>query len=133
MGSTTKWQLPYPEQADANDVPVHMKALADRLDLRFAEELQGLLADRPAAGKAGRRYWATNAGYYRDDGTVWQEAAGENPGTFRLTAISAAEVGWLLCDGAEYDRVDYARLYNAIGLSWGSPSNSSVFKVPNFS
>lgn len=38
---------------------------------------------------------------------------------------------WLLCDGSEVSKTAYPYLYEAIGDSWGTPSNSSNFKLPN--
>lgn len=40
-------------------------------------------------------------------------------------------VGWLLCDGAEYLRADYAALFAAIGVAYGTPSSVNHFKVPD--
>ena len=38
--------------------------------------------------------------------------------------------GWLLCDGSEMSRSEYAVLFKAIGTAWGSGS-SSVFNLPD--
>ena len=37
----------------------------------------------------------------------------------------------LLCNGQEVSRTDYKELFDAIGLSWGSPSDNTKFKVPD--
>jgi len=37
----------------------------------------------------------------------------------------------LVCDGAEYSREDYSELFDAIGVSWGTPSDNTKFKVPD--
>jgi len=37
----------------------------------------------------------------------------------------------LLCNGQEYDRTDFADLFAAIGVAWGTPSVNSKFKVPD--
>ena len=37
----------------------------------------------------------------------------------------------LMCNGAEILRADYDLLFQAIGLTWGSPSSGSVFKLPD--
>ena len=38
----------------------------------YANLRAGLDADKPAAGKAGRAYWAIDTGrFYQDDGTNW--------------------------------------------------------------
>ncbi|WP_455474481.1 phage tail protein [Bartonella sp. B30(2025)] len=39
--------------------------------------------------------------------------------------------GWLLCDGATYNRKDYPQLFEAIGDKWGKDSDTT-FKVPDF-
>lgn len=37
--------------------------------------------------------------------------------------------GFLLCDGTQYNTVDYPQLFNAIGYAWGG--SGSMFSVPN--
>ncbi|QIG59354.1 tail collar family protein [Dishui Lake virophage 2] len=39
--------------------------------------------------------------------------------------------GYLICDGGEYDRVDYPELFRVIGTTYGS-SDPSLFAVPDF-
>ena len=39
--------------------------------------------------------------------------------------------GWLLCNGSNVSRTTYARLFAAIGTSWGSGDGSTTFKLPN--
>ncbi|HWP33197.1 MAG TPA: hypothetical protein VNL97_05565 [Solirubrobacterales bacterium] len=69
--TTTRRKLPYPEDTDAADVPLHVGNLAKALD-NFAIDDQGALASRPAAGESGRYYYATDtAALYRDTGTGW--------------------------------------------------------------
>ncbi|WP_273756446.1 phage tail protein [Bartonella sp. MM73XJBT] len=48
--------------------------------------------------------------------------------TFAMQEVSK---GWLLCDGATYERKDYPQLFKAIGDKWGKDSNTT-FKVPDF-
>lgn len=40
--------------------------------------------------------------------------------------------GWLLCNGAEVSRTDYANLFAAIGTKWGEGDGSTTFTLPNF-
>lgn len=40
--------------------------------------------------------------------------------------------GWLLCDGSEYLIDEYPDLFRAIGYSYGTPSSTDKFKVPDF-
>ena len=39
--------------------------------------------------------------------------------------------GWLLCDGSEINRSDYANLYRAIGVCWGIGDGSTTFNLPD--
>ena len=39
--------------------------------------------------------------------------------------------GWLLCDGSEISRTEYANLYNAIGVCWGIGNGSTTFNLPD--
>jgi len=42
-----------------------------------------------------------------------------------------APTGWLLCDGQEVNRSTYSGLYGVIGLQYGTPSSTSLFKLPD--
>lgn len=73
MPPTARLALPVPLEADTPDVPRDIGALADRLDLIAAFDLQGLAAARPAAGVRGRYYWATDTEVLsRDTGAAWK-------------------------------------------------------------
>ncbi len=39
--------------------------------------------------------------------------------------------GWMLCDGSEISRSEYANLYNAIGVCWGIGDGSTTFNLPD--
>ena len=39
--------------------------------------------------------------------------------------------GWVLCDGSEVSRSDYANLYAAIGVCWGIGDGSTTFNLPD--
>ena len=39
--------------------------------------------------------------------------------------------GWLLCNGSEVSKSAYANLFSIIGNTYGAPSNSSNFVLPN--
>jgi microcystin-dependent protein len=43
-----------------------------------------------------------------------------------------APPGWLFCHGQEINRTTYTGLYQVIGTLYGTPSNTEVFKVPDF-
>ena len=40
--------------------------------------------------------------------------------------------GWLLCDGTEISRTDYADLFNAIGETYGYGDGTNTFVLPDF-
>ncbi|WP_332060837.1 Bgr_08870 family protein [Bartonella sp. CB74] len=46
-------------------------------------------------------------------------------------AMQQVPRGWLLCDGATYEREEYPQLFEAIGEQWGADSETT-FKVPDF-
>ena len=39
--------------------------------------------------------------------------------------------GWLLCDGSEISRTEYANLYDAIGVCWGIGDGATTFNLPD--
>lgn len=39
--------------------------------------------------------------------------------------------GWLLCDGREVSRTEYARLFNVIGVTYGEGNGSTTFNIPD--
>ena len=39
--------------------------------------------------------------------------------------------GWMLCDGSEVSRTEYANLYDAIGVCWGTGNGSTTFNLPD--
>lgn len=75
MPTTSRLDLPYPTDDDANDVAGDLLALVTKLDSDAAADGQGLLSARPSAGVRGRYYWATDTEkLYRDDGSAWHDA-----------------------------------------------------------
>lgn len=52
-------------------------------------------------------------------------------GTILPFAGSTIPTNFLLCDGREVSRFVYQNLFNTIGIAYGSPSSSSVFKLPD--
>lgn len=60
-------------------------------------------------------------------------AAAEVPtGSFLPTGKSAADTGYLLCDGSAVSRTTFAALFAAIGTSYGVGNGSTTFNVPDF-
>ena len=39
--------------------------------------------------------------------------------------------GWMLCDGSAISRSDFANLYDAIGVNWGTGDGSTTFNLPD--
>ena len=39
--------------------------------------------------------------------------------------------GWMLCDGSAISRSDYANLYKAIGVCWGTGDGATTFNLPD--
>ena len=52
-------------------------------------------------------------------------------GEIKMYAGSTIPTGWLLCDGSAVSRTDYPRLFNAIGITYGSGDGSTTFNLPN--
>ena len=45
---------------------------------------------------------------------------------------TSAPSGFLICDGSAVSRTDYARLFSAIGVSYGNGDGSTTFNLPDF-
>lgn len=58
-------------------------------------------------------------------------ATGRPVGEMTMTAASATPTGWLECDGSAVSRSTYARLFAAIGTSYGAGDGSTTFKLPD--
>ncbi|MFH0756870.1 MAG: tail fiber protein [Bacteroidota bacterium] len=52
-------------------------------------------------------------------------------GTILPYAGISVPAGWILCDGAELSRIEYARLYSTLGSVWGQGDGSSTFNLPD--
>lgn len=53
------------------------------------------------------------------------------PGTIAAYGGETVPTGWLLCDGAAVSRNQYARLFNALQISWGGGDGVNTFNVPD--
>ena len=56
------------------------------------------------------------------------------PAGFVIPFAGTAEnipAGWMLCDGRSVSRSDFANLYNAIGVAWGTGNGSTTFNIPD--
>lgn len=71
-GATSKYALPYPQPADPPNIPGDVQSLANLLDSIIAAAYSGTAASRPAAGKSGRSYYATDTQELSfDTGSAW--------------------------------------------------------------
>jgi microcystin-dependent protein len=52
-------------------------------------------------------------------------------GVVDMFAGSTAPSGYLLCDGSAVNRTTYAKLFTAIGTTYGAGDGSTTFNVPN--
>lgn len=139
IGATTA------QSTDSADIEEAASDALVALDAKAMLYGQGLLASRPAAGVAGRIYWATDANggtAYYDTGSAWivsQQAPEQRwePGDFKWSARAASSSGWLLCNYAETPIASYPELYAVIGTSFGALTNgaggagSSHFRLPD--
>ena len=78
---------------------------------------------------------AVTEGQLISDGTaVWKvkKIGSEVPaGIMQMFAGNTIPAGWLLCDGSAVSRTDYAKLFGAIGTTWGAGDGSTTFNLPN--
>lgn len=78
---------------------------------------------------------AVTEGQLISDGTaVWKvkKIGSEVPaGIMQMFAGNTIPAGWLLCDGSAVSRTDYAKLFSAIGTTWGEGDGSTTFNLPN--
>jgi microcystin-dependent protein len=86
----------------------------------YSAQLQGFLA---SAG-------------FGSDGTfnvnLQSSAVVEPVGSWRGLAHDAVPDGWFLCDGAQYSRATYAKLWQAIGTTYGAGNGTTTFNVPDW-
>ena len=72
------------------------------------------------------------------DSVVWENVSGRPdlsalipPGTIIHYAGRTVPSGWLICNGANVSRTDYAALFAAIGTIYGAGNESTNFGLPN--
>lgn len=69
------------------------------------------------------------------DRTLWLRAAilaAVPAGAILPFAAASPPTGWLVCDGAEVLRADYAELFAEIGTVWGNGDDATTFALPDF-
>lgn len=72
------------------------------------------------------------------DSVVWENVSGRPdlsalipPGTLIHYAGRTVPSGWLICNGANVSRTDYAALFAAIGTIYGTGDGVTTFGLPN--
>ena len=67
-----------------------------------------------------------------DGGTNWSVYYEDGaPGDVKMVATSAPPPGWLKANGANVSRTQYARLFSAIGTTYGNGDGSTTFALPD--
>lgn len=71
-------------------------------------------------------------------GASWTSCLGAGVGNFglmvsdyKLSALNADHLGWLICDGRAVSRTTYAVLFTIIGTAFGTGDGSSTFNLPD--
>ena len=99
----------------------------------------------PTTGTPGDLWFNSSTGIlftYYSDGTSaqWVEVLSSAvpnvteimpAGTVTQTARITAPTGWLLCEGQAVSRTTFARLFDAIGTTYGAGDGSTTFTLPN--
>ena len=62
---------------------------------------------------------------------AWVRNAFLFPGEIIIWGAPTPPAGYLICDGAAVLRTTYARLFNAIGTTWGAGDGNTTFNLPN--
>ena len=94
-------------------------------------------ADPSAPGASINEIWASSTGNaagalkQRSGASGAVEYVGVPPGTVVFTARSSVDEGWLACAGAAVSRTTYARLFDAIGTTYGVGDGSTTFNLPD--
>lgn len=63
---------------------------------------------------------------------MFHETIRDYVGDLKLTARSAAQPAWLVCDGSAISRSVYSALFLAIGTQFGVGDGSTTFNIPDF-
>lgn len=95
----------------------------DQLDTVTLDEFENLVA--------GLSAFLLTA--HNEDGTLITAAPTSDVPTGALMdwTTSTAPSGWVLCDGRQLNRVEYKRLYEVIGVTYGVGDGATTFNVPD--
>jgi microcystin-dependent protein len=64
--------------------------------------------------------------------TIENLSSNIKPGTVMAFPANQIPIGWLICNGATYDRTAYNKLFSVIGTTYGAGDGSTTFNVPDF-
>lgn len=91
--TTAKKLLRYPNLAQAADLAFLLQILAEDVDAYTAGYTENIFALRPAAGKSGQFFWATDTSVlYVDDGVIWHVVGFVPDGSITLAKLAANSV-----------------------------------------
>lgn len=72
--------------------------------------------------------------FFNEDGTLTdvfiREVAALPVGIVLWRASTVSPTGWLVCDGREVSRTDYAELYSIVGTRFGAGNGTTTFNLP---
>lgn len=103
-------------------------------DIKFFEGWVGEVDLLPGQIQAGGYYQAVYDAALDSGNGAWvllNPAPTELIGEIKLFAGPTAPTGWLFCYGQAISRTTYARLFSAIGATYGGGDGSSTFNLPD--
>ena len=103
--------------------------MADVKAEKEAKDAEQAAKDAEQAAKDAEQDAAISAAQTAADSALAKEAV--LPGTVIAWAANSAPTGYLLCNGAAVSRATYAKLYEAIGTTYGAGDGSTTFNLPN--
>lgn len=113
---------------------------AEKVDFATKSEVNAKLDKSDAAadskklgGKAPSEYASAN--HNHDEIYLKKDEASDGTPIGAYLAWSSQEkipAGYLICDGSEISKSEYKELYEIIGDTYGTPSDTSKFKLPKF-
>jgi len=134
---TSRLSLPFPEDTEPADGPAAIGALATAIDPLIPPFSMGVIGTRPAAGLAGRLYYATDESLlYLDNGSAWlvlnaPMVAEWKTGDMKFTGRDDLEAGWLWARGQNESRTAFAALFAEYGTTYGPGDGSTTFGMPD--
>lgn len=113
--TTTKYALRYPDLASSADIALIVEKLAEDTDSTMVGFIIDVFANRPAAGKAGRRFYATDTTTeYLDTGSAWAVIGSSN----RMGILADIPAANSVSVGTKYFATDQIVEYISNGSAW---------------